>query len=109
MRELFGSVPLQKPFMEQRELEGVQKVLAGLPKAALFAGALVMVATTAGLGYAAGARAPGAPPAPRRTSRNVAALWQRPCGAGSVAGAESGRRRGARRRPDRARQTMGAS
>ncbi len=48
--------------MEQRELEGVQKVLAGLPKAALFAGALVMVAATAGLGYAAGARAPGAPP-----------------------------------------------
>ena len=39
----------------------MQKALAAAPKVALLAGAAVMVAAAGALGYAAGARAPGAP------------------------------------------------
>lgn len=63
-RVLFGSlmtaVLAQNPFKHRRELEGVQKALAAAPKIALLAGAAVMVAAAGALGYAAGARAPGA-------------------------------------------------
>ena len=52
-------LPLQNPFRETRELDGLSKALVDLPKAALYAAALAFVAVSGALGSYLGGRAPG--------------------------------------------------
>lgn len=50
---------LQNPFRQAREMDGVQKALAGLPGAVFYGAALLLITAAGALGYTAGSRAPG--------------------------------------------------
>lgn len=49
----------QNPFRQAREMDGVQKALAGLPGALFYGAALLLITIAGALGYTAGSRAPG--------------------------------------------------
>ena len=51
---------MQNPFRQPREMDGVQKALAGLPSAVFYGAALLLVTAAGALGFTAGTRAPGA-------------------------------------------------
>ena len=50
---------LQNPFRQAREMDGVQKALAGLPGAVFYGAALLLITAAGALGYTTGSRAPG--------------------------------------------------
>lgn len=49
----------QNPFRQAREMDGVQKALAGLPGAVFYGAALLFITIAGALGYTAGSRVPG--------------------------------------------------
>lgn len=50
----------QNPFRQPKEMDGVQKALAGLPGAVFYGAALLLVTAAGACGFVAGSRAPGA-------------------------------------------------
>ena len=53
-------VQTQNPFRQPKEMDGVQKALAGLPGAVFYGAALLLVTAAGACGFVAGSRAPGA-------------------------------------------------
>lgn len=53
-------VRTQNPFRQPKEMDGVQKALAGLPGAVFYGAALLLVTAAGACGFVAGSRAPGA-------------------------------------------------
>ena len=49
----------QNPFRQAREMDGVQKALAGLPGAVFYGAALLFITIAGALGYTAGSRVQG--------------------------------------------------
>ena len=50
---------MQNPFRQAREMDGVQKALAGLPGAVFYGAAMLLVTAAGACGFLAGSRAPG--------------------------------------------------
>ena len=59
--DLMPLLCVQNPFSSERELQGIQKTLAGMPSAVFYGAVTLLVAAAAAAGYGAGGRAPGEP------------------------------------------------
>ena len=58
---LMSLLCVQNPFSSERELQGVQKTLAGMSSTVFYGAVTLLVAAAAAAGYGAGGRAPGQP------------------------------------------------